>query len=223
MWRLWSTRTHKCYLIASLFAPCYHDVYYPSFHFFAMLFKNDDDQTQDPYTPITPRSRRARLPSASNNAPPSFLRPPTTRTRSTSLPSNMAAKAVTQSRIPKAISPLPNRELQPSRLPRRPPIVASPTPISPEQYRPPSSVNFPRFSASVSTSYCDQLRQSPKRFVKPDPAVLLHNLADYLGPDVRVIQPLINLDDLVALHERECMEREERGSRRRNSVEDMIC
>ncbi len=49
----------------------------------------------------------------------------------------------------------------------------------------------------------------------------MRHLRECLGQDLRPVQAFLDLDDLVALHERELMEREERGAKRKNSVEDI--
>ncbi|KIY68127.1 hypothetical protein CYLTODRAFT_267864 [Cylindrobasidium torrendii FP15055 ss-10] len=176
---------------------------------------------QDPYTPVSPR--RPRAPSTSvvstpiSNGRQSFLQPPSqiARTRSTSLPSLAAAQLGTQSRIPRSPgitgAPRAPRVTQASTSPTLIPI----TPLSPTKKQ------FPRISASVSTSYHDQLRAGPRRYIKPEPDFLLRRLSEHLGPAFPAMRAFLPIDDLMALHEREWMERQERGARRKNSIEDM--
>ncbi|KAF9013758.1 hypothetical protein BDZ89DRAFT_1046650 [Hymenopellis radicata] len=138
-------------------------------------------------------------------SPPSALRPPTdfnTRNRSASLPNHMAAKVALVSRIPKPIREVDD-EPRPSRIPK--PQSRRPSPIPP-----PPNAGPAQFPTSVSTSICEQLKHKPRSLVKPDPNILMRHLRKCLGQEFRQVQPFLDLDDLVALHERELMEREER-------------
>ncbi|KAF9029506.1 hypothetical protein BDZ89DRAFT_1159745 [Hymenopellis radicata] len=127
----------------------------------------------------------------------------------------MAAKVALSaaSRIPKSIREVDD-EPRPSRIPK--PQSRRPSPIPP-----PPNAGPARFPTSVSTSICEQLKHKPRSLVKPDPNLLMRHLRRCLGQEFRQVQPFLDLDDLVALHERELMEREERGAKRKNSVEDI--
>lgn len=198
--------------------PCHPTTYYSLLALFPMSkLPQRTKLRQDVQMPVNPR--RPRAPSTSTVSSPSnghqsFLLPPSqiAHSRSTSLPSMAAAQLGAQSRIPR--SPGQNSHIPKPPQARSPALVSIP-PLSPVKK------GFPRISASVSTNYYDQLRSGPRRFIKPEPDLLLRRLSEHLGPAFPSMRAFLPIDDLMALHEREWMERQERGARRKNSVEDM--
>ncbi len=66
----------------------------------------------------------------------------------------------------------------------------------------------------MSTSYCEQLKSKPRNLVKPSPTLVVNYLHDVMGRNIVNVTWHLEMDDLLALHERELMERRSgRGSR----------
>ncbi|KAK0469110.1 uncharacterized protein EV420DRAFT_1492550 [Desarmillaria tabescens] len=194
-----------------------------------MFFKKTADDS-DPYTTLTPRSPRPRRASnqfsTAGSSSSSFLQPPTqfqSRNRSTSLPSidptgrgpraYGGGRGGPSSRIPQPSGQACQRTVSPSRLPR-PQSRQYPTVLQPQNRTPHNSSPPVSIPTSISTSYCEQLKTKPRNLVKPSPTLVMNYLHDVLGRDIVNVTWHLEMDDLLALHERELMERRNgRGSR----------
>ncbi|PBK66431.1 hypothetical protein ARMSODRAFT_1006151 [Armillaria solidipes] len=193
-----------------------------------MFFKKTADDS-DPYTPLTPRSSRPRRASnqfgTTGSSSSSFLQPPTqfqSRNRSTSLPSidptgrgvhTYDGRDSSSSRIPQPSGQARQRAVSPSRLPR-PQSRQYPAALQPQNRVPHASSPAVSIPTSMSTSYCEQLKSKPRNLIKPSPTLVVNYLHDVMGRDIVNVTWHLEMDDLLALHERELMERRSgRGSR----------
>lgn len=171
-----------------------------------MFNKREPPSVGDPYTPVKTRRTSIATPNAQSSR---FLQPPEPhgRNRAVSLP---AAPAAVGS---------PNRTPQTSRLPQPKRFQPSPSP------EPPSVSSLHKLSPNPRPAprVPKPSAQSPRRFVKPEPRLLLRSLGSILGPEKSRIQEYLETDDLLALHEREWMERQERESTMSSKGKGALC
>ncbi|KAK0205370.1 hypothetical protein DFS33DRAFT_1327780 [Desarmillaria ectypa] len=198
-----------------------------------MFFKRTSDDP-DPYTPLTPRSPRPKRASnqfsTARSSSSSFLQPPTqfqSRNRSTSLPSidpigrgphTYGGRDGPSSRIPQPSGQARQRALSPSRLPQ-PQSRQYPAALQPQNRKPHALSPAASIPTSMSTSFCEQLKTKPRNLVKPSPTLVMNYLHDAIGRDIVNVTWHLEMDDLLALHERELMERRNGRGSKQNSLD----
>lgn len=101
----------------------------------------------------------------------------------------------------------------PSRLPRRRFLPSKPSPIHTAF---PSTPGPPETHPIILEATLESAKSSTPRpcrpFTKPHPRLLLRHLISIIGPKALNIQETLGIDDMIALHDRESMERYERES-----------
>ncbi|KAK1231991.1 hypothetical protein PQX77_004872 [Marasmius sp. AFHP31] len=206
-----------------------------------MLFARPD--SPDPYTPIpthTARARRASQSIPSTQTSTALLSPSSaarkyghnTRARAVSMPSN--SRPAIKITIPDSIRPTPTLDpskpsVSPSRLPRYQAHSQFPRYVHQQS----TSLNIPKSSiprpirASSSSSelpipspksQCPTPLSRPRRFVKQEPLIVIQHLRNLLAQDGLEWSEYLQIDDLLALHEREIMEGAHRSKHHQNKL-----
>ncbi|KAJ8094083.1 hypothetical protein PM082_023291 [Marasmius tenuissimus] len=209
-----------------------------------MLFGRPD--SPDPYTPIPAHTARARRASQSNpsiQTSTTLLSPGTaarkygrnTRARAASMPSN--SRPAIKITIPDPTRPTPTSNptkpsVSPSRLPRYQAQSQFPRYVHQQS----TSLNIPKSSIPrpirTSSSSSELPIPSPKsqcpggatpsprprRFIKQEPLIVIQHLRNLLAQDGLEWSEYLQIDDLIALHEREIMEGAHRPKHHQNKL-----